>query len=60
VPKRLDGEDTVDVATNLLCRWQAEGMGVDHIESQVEYAQVGKHRLPARVTVTVTLVPLHR
>lgn len=56
--KRLDGQDTIDVATNFLHRWQAEGMGVEQVDTDVEYARVGKHRLPVRVTVTVSLVPL--
>lgn len=57
--KRLDGEDTVDVALHLLQRWQAEGMGVESVDSDVEYGRVGKHRLPVRVNVRVSLVPLH-
>ena len=58
MPKRVDGADTVDVATHLLHRWQSEGWGLEHADSEVEYARVGKHRLPVRVTVTVSLVPL--
>ncbi len=58
MPKRLDGEDTVDVAVHFLERWQAEGMGVDRVDTDVEYGHIGKHRLPVRVTVTVSLVPL--
>lgn len=59
MPKRLDGEDTVDVVTHFLHRWQAEGFGVKDVACDVEYAAVkpGARRLPVQATVTVRLVP---
>lgn len=56
--KRVDPADTVDVALGFLQRWQAEGFGVEAVECQVEYQALPgtRRRLPARATVTVTLV----
>lgn len=58
MPKRLDGQDTVDVATHLLHRLQSEGMAVEECDWHVDYETVGKVRFPTRATVTVTLVPV--
>ncbi len=58
MPKRLDGQDTVDVAVHLLHRLQAEGMAVQDCQWSVEYGTVGKTRLPVSARVVVDLVPL--
>lgn len=55
--KRIDAEDTVDLATHFLHRLQAEGWGVASIEHQVEYQSVGARKLPVGATVLVRLVP---
>lgn len=59
MPKRIDAEDTVDVATHFLMKLQSEGWGVADIEHHVEYGTVksGSKRLPVGATVLVRLVP---
>jgi hypothetical protein len=57
MPKRIDPEDTVDVAIHLLQRWQAEGFGVQSCNCDVEYGRVSRRRFPISVEVTVRLVP---
>ncbi len=54
---RVSLEDTVDAAIHLLHKMQSEGWGMETLESEIDYAEVGKTRLPVGATVTVRLVP---
>ncbi len=56
--RRIDGEDTVDIATHLLHRLQAEGFAVKSCDWDVTYEQVGKIQLPVGATVVVELIPV--
>lgn len=57
--KRVDAEDTVDVVTHFLHRWQAEGFGVAGLTTEVEYGQSepGARKLPVGVDIVIRLVP---
>lgn len=56
--KRLDGSDTVDVATHLLHRLQAEGMAVQDVHWSTSYEEVGGVRVPISARVVVDLLPV--
>ena len=57
---RLDAADTVDVATNLLHKLQAEGWTLEESGLEIEYGLLkpGAPKLPIRAVVTVKLVPI--
>jgi hypothetical protein len=57
--RRLDAPDTVDVATHMLHRLQAEGWAVEELEWNVEYQTLEDKgaRIPVGAEVTVRLVP---
>ena len=58
--KRIDGSDTVDNATHLLHRLQADGWVVKDAGVQFGYGTVGNKvnaKIPVQATVTIELVP---
>lgn len=55
--KRTDPEDTIDTAIHFLAKLQAEGWGLVNLEQSIDYAKVGKHKLPYAATVTLKLIP---
>lgn len=60
MPRRLDAQDTVDIATHLLHRLQAEGWVLEEMEHEIEYVRLDPKapRLPVRATVVVRLIPV--
>ena len=57
--KRIDGSDTVDNATHLLHRLQADGWVVKDAGVKFEYGTVGTKvnaKIPVRASVTIELV----
>ncbi len=59
MPKRIDGEDTVDNSTHRLHRLQADGWAVREEHLEFEYAELkpGGARVPIGATLTVRLIP---
>ena len=59
MPKRFDPEDTVDEATHLLHRLQADGLAVLTTKIAWDWSEPikGSQRLPVRATVTIELIP---
>lgn len=59
MPKTIGGNDTVDNATHLLHRLQADGWGVRNVSVEFDYAALdGKaSRLLVGATVHVELIP---
>ncbi len=58
-PKRIDAADSIDTATHLLHRLQADGWVLDTIQSEAEYYQAKDEapKLPIRTVVTIALIP---
>lgn len=58
--KRYDAADTVDTATNLLHRLQAEGMVLASLDYSMEYATTSPKnpKLPIGAVVTIRLIPM--
>lgn len=58
-PKRIDAADTVDTATHLLHRLQADGWALEAMEHTLEYAGLSEKspKLPVRVVVQIKLIP---
>lgn len=57
--KRIDPEDTVDNATHFLHRLQADGWGIESMETEISYGQTSPKakKIPTRATVTIRLIP---
>lgn len=60
--KRIDAQDTVEVALHLLVKMAAEGWGVADVDCHIEYAspKPGGPRLPVESVVVVRLLPSRR
>jgi hypothetical protein len=57
--KRIDGSDTVDNATHLLHRLQADGWVTQSVKADFEYGEIpgGRAKIPVRSFVIVELIP---
>ena len=53
--KRIEKEETIDLAIHWLSKLQAEGYGLVEIHQQIDYEKAGKHEIPVWATLTVKM-----